>query len=102
MLGRRQPADLATVDAAFDQAEANARQFGREVAEQIVKRYRAGAIDRTGVDELVEVALEQTAGKAGGVPKVMLRQILTALHQAIAAELATAGIHIAKLQENRT
>ena len=97
MLGRRQPATIATVDRAFEEAEANAREFGKTVAEQIAKRYRAGTVDRGGIDQLVELALEQTTGKAYGVPKAMLRQILQTLHGTIRTELAAAGIEIAGL-----
>lgn len=98
----RQPTTLATVDAAYDLAEANAREFGKTVADQIVKRYRAGTIDRSSVDQLVELALEQTAGKAHGVPRSMLKSILRTLHQEIAAGLAAAGIQIPSLQESKT
>ena len=97
MFARRQPATISSVDRSFDEAEANARSFGKTVAEQIVKRYRAGAIDRASVDQLVELALEQTAGQAAGVPRAMLRQILATLHRTIRAELVAAGIEIAEL-----
>jgi hypothetical protein len=98
MFGLRQPANLATVDAAFDQAEANAREFGKIVAGQIATRYRAGAINRGGIDQLVELALEQTASKAQGVPRSMLKSILATLHRTIRTELAAAGIAIPELQ----
>jgi hypothetical protein len=97
MFGRRQPTNLAAVDAAFDEAEANARQFGREVAEHIAREHKAGNIDRHGVDAWVSLACEQTADKAAGVPRAMLRQILTTLHRTIRAELAAAGLDIAEL-----
>lgn len=98
MFGRRSPAaKIAAVDRAFDQAEANAKLFGKEAAGHIVRQYRAGAIDRAGVDELVELALEQSAAKAGGVPKALLRQILQALHKTVRQELAGAGIDIPEL-----
>lgn len=102
IFARRQPATVDNVDRAFDEAEANAREFGRTVAEQITKRYRAGTIGRAGIDQLVELALQQTADEAAGVPRSMLKSILRTLHQTIAAELATAGIQIPSLQENRT
>ena len=99
MFGRRSPAaKVATVDRAFDIAEANAREFGKTVAEQISRRYRAGSIGRAGVDQLVELALEQTAGKAAGVPRSMLKAILATLHRTIRTELAAAGITIPELQ----
>ena len=98
MFGRRSTASkIDAVDAAYDQAEANAREFGKTVADQIAKRYRAGTIDAAGVDELVEIALSQTADKAAGVPNAMLRQILTTLHRTIRADLAAAGITIPEL-----
>jgi hypothetical protein len=98
MFGRRLPATkIQAVDAAFDQAEANARQFGREVAQHIASEFKAGNIDRKGVDAWVSLACEQTASKAIGVPKAMLRQILAALHRSIRTELAAAGITIPDL-----
>ena len=99
MFGRQPATTIATVDAAFEQAEANARQFGKSVAEQITKQYRAGTIDRAGVDENVELALRQTAGKAAGVPKAMLKSILATLHRTIRRDLADAGIEIAEMQQ---
>jgi hypothetical protein len=98
MFGRRSPATkIHAVDAAFDQAEANARQFGREVAQHIAGEFKAGNIDRKGVDAWVSLACEQTASKANGVPKAMLRQILQTLHGTIRTELAAVGIEIAEL-----
>lgn len=98
MFGRRSTtAKINAVDAAFDQAEANARAFGHEAAGQILAQYRAGNIDRKGVDAWVELALEQTAANAAGVPKSMLRQILATLHRTIRADLAAAGVEIAGL-----
>ena len=97
MFARREPATIATVDRAFDEAEGNAREFGKTVAEQITKRYLAGTIDRASVDQLVELALEQTASKAQGVPKAMLRQILATLHRTIRTELSAAGIPVSEL-----
>lgn len=98
MFARRQPANIATVDAAFDQAEANARAFGREVAEHIAREFKAGNIDQNGVNAWVELALEQTASKAVDVPRAMLKSILQVLHRTIRAERAAAGIEIPELQ----
>lgn len=98
MFGRRSPAArITTVDRAFDEAATNARSFGRTAAEHIAREYRAGKIDAQGIDALVELALEQTAGEARDVPKAMLRQILQTLHGTIRQELAAAGIEIAEL-----
>lgn len=94
---RRSPANLAAVDKAFDEAEANARHLGKEVAEHITREFKVGNIDRHGVNAWVELALEQAAGNAAGVPKAMLKSILRTLHQSIAAELAAAGIRISEL-----
>lgn len=97
MFGRSRATKIAEADAAFDRAEEGARLFGKEVADHISREFKAGNIDRHGVDAWVSLACEQTASKAVGVPKAMLRQILTTLHKTIRTELADAGIEIAEL-----
>ncbi|MDO6963986.1 hypothetical protein [Rhizobium alvei] len=99
MFRRRPRATVAHVDAAFEAAEANARAAGRERAAALIRLYRAGEIDEAGIEAIAEQMLEDVAAEAVGVPKAMLKQILTTMHRAIAADLATAGITIAELRQ---
>jgi chemotaxis methyl-accepting protein methylase len=94
MFGRRAPQTAAIIDRAFDEAEANIRVFGRDVASKIIAEHRAGTIDSTGINAEIETASDRTIFHASGVPKAMLRQILETLHSTIRTELASAGIEI--------
>lgn len=94
MFGSRPPAaTIADVDAAFDQREADIRKLGETVAARITTEFRAGRINRHGVQQRVMLAIEQLRSlPADGIPESMCRLLEQTLRETIAKGLITAGI----------
>ena len=96
----RQIADALRVDEAFDRAEADVRRLGETVAARIVTEFRAGRIDRRGVQQRVEFALHQLRSlPAEAVPTVMCERLEQTLFDTIADGLKSAGISLATPKE---
>jgi hypothetical protein len=93
MFGRRQPTTVGDVDAAFDKNEADVRMLGETVAARIATEFRAGRINRHGVQERVALAISQLRSlPADDVPESMCRLLEQTLRETIAKGLIVAGI----------
>lgn len=100
MFGRRSPAaNITAADAAFDRAEHEVRQLGETVANRIATEFRAGRINRQGVQQRVRFAIEQLrALPADTVPTVMCERLEATLRQVVVDGLRAAGIEVSELQ----
>ena len=95
MFGRQPATTIATVDAAFEQAEREVRALGQTVAARIATEFLAGRIGRQGVHQRVEFAIQQLRRlPPETVPTAMCERLESVLRDTIAAGLRAAGIHV--------
>lgn len=94
MFGRRPPATtIGEVDVAFDRAEHEVRALGKIVSDRIVTEFRAGRIGQQGIQQRVELALQQLRSlPAETVPTMMCQRLESVLRETIINGLRDAGI----------
>jgi hypothetical protein len=93
MFGRK---SKDTPDQAFDKAAAKMREFGRDAAKRITAE--VGKNPNTDIGWWREKALEHVADNTPKeIPRFTLKPLLRIVDETIVAELAAAGIELARL-----